>query len=918
VSPLGSPGSNGFSPSQIIQAYGYNQLSFNGTPADGRGTTIAIVDAFNDPTVQSDLQAFDKHYGLPNPVLDVVNQTGGTTLPAPNAGWAGEIALDVEWAHAIAPAANLLLVEATNQALANMMLAVQYAESQPGVVVVSMSFGYPEKSIETTYDNSTFSPANNPNVAFVAASGDHGAPVLYPSVSPDVLAVGGTSLYLNSSGNYASESAWTGSGGGLSQYESQPSFQNGVVTQSTKFRTTPDVSYDANPSTGLEVYQTFGNSAPTKPWVQVGGTSDASPQWAALIAIADEGRALAGESPLNNTELLPWLYQLPSMDFHDVTTGQSTGFPHYKAGPGYDLATGLGSPVVPNLVPDLISGPAATQFTFTVSPTVDLGSNFTITVQALNANGRPAPGYTGTIDLTSSDGSVNLSYTFTQSDAGSHTFTISLNTLGAQSITATDAAASSLTGTANVFVLSGDGFSVTGFPSSVTAGSTQNFTVTAVAPDGSALSNYNGTVVISSTDTALQPFDVTLTGGTGTFSATLTTAGQQSLIATDSVDATMVGSETGITVLPDTPTHMKFLSLPSGAIAGDPIDPAVSVELLDQYGNVATNDNTDQVALTLGSNSTGATLTGGSAVTVSGGIAAFPNLSVDQAGTYTLVASSSGLNNFISRSFTVQPNPVLENFGNGLGAYSVYGSATPNVSTTASAAHPGTGTLGLDDGGDGNWYYRTDAAGQVNPGDSLSVWVQLAGAANGRAYFGFGSNASGTLSVVLAANTGQFLIQSNPNYYTYTTLASNNLTYKFNTWYRLEVDWGTSGAVAVTLYASNGTTVVDQLSASTNDLSPGDFGFRAFGSPKYFDTVTVTRGVNNFAVPAAVELALPASLGSSSGSSNGNERPRLTPVGTGTVLPVHHHTATTGNQSVSTPLWYPAVEHPGEEFFPVL
>ena len=129
VSPLSTAGPTGYTPAQIRQAYGFDQITFNnGTVAgDGSGTTIAIVDAYDDPNIANDLHQFDLQFGLPDPVLTKVNQTGGTALPAANAGWVTEIALDVEWAHAIAPGANILLVEADSTSFSNLLTAVDYA-----------------------------------------------------------------------------------------------------------------------------------------------------------------------------------------------------------------------------------------------------------------------------------------------------------------------------------------------------------------------------------------------------------------------------------------------------------------------------------------------------------------------------------------------------------------------------------------------------------------------------------------------------------------------------------------------------------------------------------------------------------------------------------------------------------------------
>ena len=209
ATPLLTAGPTGMTPSQIRAAYGFNQLSLDGT-----GTTIAIVDAFDDPNIASDLQAFDAKFNLPNPVFTKVSQTGSTTnLPTADSGWADEIALDVEWAHAIAPGAKILLVEANDASFSNLSIAVQYAARQTGVVAVSMSFGGSEFSGETSFDSTFKTPAGHTGVTFIASSGDSGAPISYPAASPNVLSVGGTTLNVNSSGSILSESAWSGSGG---------------------------------------------------------------------------------------------------------------------------------------------------------------------------------------------------------------------------------------------------------------------------------------------------------------------------------------------------------------------------------------------------------------------------------------------------------------------------------------------------------------------------------------------------------------------------------------------------------------------------------------------------------------------------------------------------------------------------------
>ncbi|MEI7861967.1 MAG: fibronectin type III domain-containing protein [Planctomycetota bacterium] len=353
--PLGMPGPTGYSPSLIRHAYGFDAISFGSVAANGAGTTIAIVDAFDNPNIESDLKQFDLAFGLPAPPSFIkVNQFGGSTMPAVDKLWASETALDVEWAHAIAPGASILLVEAASDSMSDLIAAVDYARSAPGVIAVSMSWGSSEFRGESTFDATFTTPSGHGGVAFFASSGDSGAPASYPSASPNCVSVGGTSLSI-SSGKYLSESGWSGSGGGISRYESQPAYQTGTVTQSTTMRGNPDVAYNSDPDTGFPVYDSLNNDTST-PWSQVGGTSAAAPQWAALTAIVDQGRALAGLGSLDGPEqLLPALYKVAAIDFHDVTTGGSDGSPSYPASAGYDLVTGRGTPVANLLIADLVA-----------------------------------------------------------------------------------------------------------------------------------------------------------------------------------------------------------------------------------------------------------------------------------------------------------------------------------------------------------------------------------------------------------------------------------------------------------------------------------------------------------------------------------------------------------------------------------
>ncbi len=375
-------GPTGLSPSIIKTAYGINQIEFGTTTGTGAGQTIAIVDAYNDPNITTDLHTFDVQYGLTDPTLSIINETGGTSLPSTDPSgrgdsWAVEISLDVEWAHAIAPNAKIVLVEATSDSDSDLLKAVNTARNYSGVSVVSMSWGDAETSANLS-ENATFTtPSGHTNVTFVASSGDNGAygdggrtkTVDYPAASPNVVAVGGTTLTVSSTGTYLSETAWGdgtssgndgGSGGGISTIEAQPSYQTGVVTQSTTKRTVPDVAFDADPNSGVSVVDSW--DSPSSPWMVIGGTSLAAPVWAGIIAIADQGRVAAGKTTLTSAQTLQLLYSAPSTDFHDITTG-NTG---YAATTGYDLTTGLGTPVA-NLLVQYLAGNTTT--TTTPTPT---------------------------------------------------------------------------------------------------------------------------------------------------------------------------------------------------------------------------------------------------------------------------------------------------------------------------------------------------------------------------------------------------------------------------------------------------------------------------------------------------------------------------------------------------------------------
>ena len=402
-SPSGSPGSPpGLSPGQVRTAYGVNQVAFKGNVVgNGSGQTIAIVDAFFDPNIQSDLATFDAQYGLAAPPS--FTQFVESGLRTENSGWALETALDVEWAHAIAPAAKIVLVEAFPD-LGDLFSGVSFAASLPRVSVESLSWGAGEFSGETSFDGVFATPPGHNGVTFVAASGDS-AVVEYPSASPNVLSVGGTTLNVTSTGTYVSETAWSGSGGGLSAVEPGQPSQSAALQASglpTTARATPDVAWDANPNTGVSVFDSVGGLG----FVAVGGTSVGAPSWSGLIAIADQGLALAGKGSLFNAQAD--LYKLPSSDFHDITSG-STAF--RGAGPGYDLVTGLGSPRADLLIPALVAangGSSVVTTTTTVQPAVSISASphGITSITAPSPAGGSGSGSTSTTGSSSSAGST--------------------------------------------------------------------------------------------------------------------------------------------------------------------------------------------------------------------------------------------------------------------------------------------------------------------------------------------------------------------------------------------------------------------------------------------------------------------------------------------------------------------------------
>jgi len=324
VSPLTPP--SGYGPANLVSAYGLPGSS----SGVGAGETVAIVDAYDLSTAESDLATYRSQFGLSacttaNGCFKKIDQNGGTNYPAVNNGWDGEIALDIDMVSAICPSCNILLVEAASNSYANLATAVNTAASL-GAVAISNSYGGGEFAGETSFDANY----DHPGIAVTASSGDGGYGVEYPAAAPHVVAVGGTSLAHAANARGWSETVWSGAGSGCSSQESKPSWQtdSGCAT-----RTVADVSAIADPNTGVAVYSVSQGG-----WVVFGGTSVASPIIASTFALAGK--------PAANTYPVTYLYAHANL-LNDVTGGSngSCGGTYLCTGVvGYDGPTGLGTP----------------------------------------------------------------------------------------------------------------------------------------------------------------------------------------------------------------------------------------------------------------------------------------------------------------------------------------------------------------------------------------------------------------------------------------------------------------------------------------------------------------------------------------------------------------------------------------------
>jgi len=467
-------------PAQIRAAYGLADLPAAGASltsaqqaALGAGQTIYIIDAYHDATALADLNTFSARFGLPTctnvPIattaamplatppaacqFSVVSSTTTSamtaTVPAANSTWLPESKLDVQWAHAIAPLARIVLIEMPN-AMSNSILGANALATRMGPGAVSMSFGSSEAGWAPTTEGN-FAGAG---MTYIAAAGDSGTQVLWPAVSSHVIAVGGTSLNWSGTGTRY-EAAWSKSGGGLSAYVALPAWQSGVTAAgggALVRRAVPDVAFNADPMTGEYVALTLPGAATA--WQAFGGTSIAAPQWAGVVAVANALRLSNAKPVLGDFHAM--LYQsiagIPgtyAASFGDVLDGANGSCATCRAGAGFDQATGWGTPNSAQLLQALSgvatssSGTSSSPTSSTAAPTLAAGSYTakagTPFSQALNAS---APSGT-TLYYALSGAPSGLSVTnagvltWAAPVAGSYSFTAKVATPAGKSALAT-------------------------------------------------------------------------------------------------------------------------------------------------------------------------------------------------------------------------------------------------------------------------------------------------------------------------------------------------------------------------------------------------------------------------------------------------------------------------------------------------
>jgi hypothetical protein len=620
----------GYSPAAIKGVYGYTTAA-----SAGAGETIALVDAYNDVDAASDLDTFSAQYGLPSECTGgatppscfdfrQVNQTGGATLPANDPsetpGWDLEISLDIEWAHAIAPAATILLVEANSDTLSDLLPAVQYASENANYV--SNSWGGSEFSTESAYD----SYFTTPGVSYFAATGDTAAQLLWPATSPDVIAVGGTSLSFTAGGTLAQESVWDdgdgGSGGGCSAYETANPYQSTGSASCAGKRATPDLALDADPSSGVSVYDSVAEDNQTG-WWTVGGTS------AATVMIAADA-AVSG-ADVNAQYLYANPAKIPIRDIIDGSNG-------HPALTGYDLASGLGSW---SYTPGAPTGLSATGGGGGI--TLDWTAPSGATVSEYDVWRGTASGAETTEVATV--GATGPTMSFTDATAGaSQTYYYEVQALNSAGVgpfsNEAQATAASLPATQLVYG--------TAPPSSATAGQTFPVVVDAEDANGDTVTSDSTTAVSLSANgggggfaCATAPSHVT--DGVASFGGCYYTAASATAYTLTAAASGLPSAAATTVISPAAAAQLVYATPPPSTVTAGVTFPVV-VDEQDAYGNIESADSSTLVRLSANGGG-GDFLCATSTAAVSDGVASFSgcHYGVASASPYTLSASAGVL-----------------------------------------------------------------------------------------------------------------------------------------------------------------------------------------------------------------------------------------------------------------------------------
>jgi kumamolisin len=312
---------------------GCNPTVVTAVPNGGFGA-IALVDAYDDPNAASDLAAFSTEFSLPPANFQVVYENGVQPPQDPTGGWESEESIDIEMAHAMAPKAKIYLVEAQSSSFTDLFTAIDQANAlvtAAGGGEMSMSWGSGEFQGENGYDSNF----NGTNIVYLSSAGD--APgVNYPSASPFVISVGGTTLSRNATtGNFELETAWHSTGGGPSAYEAIPSYQSSISQIVGTQRGTPDVAAVADGYTPVWFYDSFPINGQPYTWLLGSGTSVAAPLWAGIVNFV-------GVKFPSTDAALTEVYANPAL-LNDLTQGTCGNYAGYLTVKGWDFCTGNGS-----------------------------------------------------------------------------------------------------------------------------------------------------------------------------------------------------------------------------------------------------------------------------------------------------------------------------------------------------------------------------------------------------------------------------------------------------------------------------------------------------------------------------------------------------------------------------------------------